>query len=87
MYYLLFGFLYLLSLLPLRVLYLLSDVAYVVVYYLLGYRKAVVHHNLTIAFPQKNRSGENQDCQTVLQELLRHLYRNREIYKCQSALF
>ena len=60
MYYLLFGFLYLLSLLPLRVLYLLSDVAYVVVYYLLGYRKAVVHHNLTIAFPQKTEAEKTR---------------------------
>ncbi len=40
--------------LPLRVLYLLSDVAYVLLYYVIGYRKKVVFHNLSIAFPQKS---------------------------------
>jgi Kdo2-lipid IVA lauroyltransferase/acyltransferase len=54
MYYLVFAFLYLLSLLPLRVLYLLSDFAYFIIYHLVGYRKNVVLHNLSIAFPQKS---------------------------------
>ena len=53
MYYLIFGLFYLVSLLPLRVLYLLSDLAYFILYKLLGYRKNVVLHNLTIAFPHK----------------------------------
>ena len=53
MYYVVFGVFYLLSLLPMAVLYLFSDFAYVVVYYLLGYRKKVVMQNLTIAFPEK----------------------------------
>lgn len=54
MYYLLYGFLFLLSLLPLRVLYLLSDFAYFVVYHVAGYRKDVVMNNLAIAFPEKS---------------------------------
>jgi Kdo2-lipid IVA lauroyltransferase/acyltransferase len=53
MYYLVFGLLYLLSLLPLRVLYLLSDGAYALLFYVIRYRKHVVLHNLNIAFPQK----------------------------------
>lgn len=53
MYYLVFSLFYLLSLLPLRLLYLLSDLAYLIVYYGVKYRKAVVLHNLAIAFPQK----------------------------------
>jgi len=53
MYYIVFGLFYLLSLLPMPVLYLFSDFAYVIVYYVLGYRKAVVMQNLSIAFPQK----------------------------------
>lgn len=56
MYYGLYGFLYVLSLLPLRVLYLLSDFFYLVVYKLLGYRKKVVLHNLAIAFPDKTNA-------------------------------
>lgn len=55
MYYLLYGFLYLFSLLPWRVLYLLSDAAYALLYYIIGYRKGVVMNNLLIAFPQKTQ--------------------------------
>jgi Kdo2-lipid IVA lauroyltransferase/acyltransferase len=44
----------LLSLLPLRVLYLLSDAIYFLVYYVFGYRKEVVFKNLAIAFPEKS---------------------------------
>lgn len=53
MYYLTYGFLYLFSLLPLRVLYILSDGLYALVYYVIGYRKEVVMQNLAIAFPHK----------------------------------
>src|SRR4051812_43713521 len=53
MYYLIYGFLYLFSLLPLRILYLVSDFFYFLVYYVLGYRKKIVLQNLTIAFPEK----------------------------------
>lgn len=53
MYYVVYGLLYLLSLLPLRVLYIFSDLAYVIIYYIRGYRKEVVLNNLKIAFPEK----------------------------------
>jgi KDO2-lipid IV(A) lauroyltransferase len=51
MYYFFYGLLYLVSLLPMRVLYLLSDGIYGLVYYGFGYRKKVVMANLAIAFP------------------------------------
>ena len=54
MYYFVYGILYLLSLLPLRVIYLISDFVYVWVYYVFGYRKEVVMQNLMIAFPDKS---------------------------------
>ena len=47
--------LWLMSLLPLRILYLFSDALYIVVYYVLRYRRAVVRQNLTTAFPEKER--------------------------------
>lgn len=53
MYYLIYIPLYLLSLLPLRLLYLLGDFIYVLIYYVLGYRRKVVMANLFIAFPEK----------------------------------
>jgi Kdo2-lipid IVA lauroyltransferase/acyltransferase len=52
MYYILFGFFYLLSLLPMRILYIISDVIYLIVYHVVGYRKKVVMQNLEIAFPE-----------------------------------
>ena len=68
MYYVVYGFLYLLSLLPLRVLFLLSDVAFVVLYYLVGYRKKVVLSNLAIAFPEKTEADRKG--------IARRFYRN-----------
>jgi KDO2-lipid IV(A) lauroyltransferase len=53
MYYLIYGVLYLFSLLPIRALYVLSDLAYVVVYYIIGYRRKIVMQNLSSAFPEK----------------------------------
>ena len=59
MYYLLYGPLYLLSLLPLRVLYLFADLAYVLIYYVIGYRRKIVSQNLLIAFPDKTKAERN----------------------------
>jgi KDO2-lipid IV(A) lauroyltransferase len=53
MYYILYSLLYLVSLLPIRILYLLSDGIYGLVYYVFGYRKKVVMGNLRRAFPEK----------------------------------
>jgi Kdo2-lipid IVA lauroyltransferase/acyltransferase len=53
MYYIVYGFLYLVSLLPFTVLYLLADFFYVLVFYVVGYRKEIVLANLLIAFPEK----------------------------------
>lgn len=47
------GLLYLLSLLPLKVLYVLSDVLSFFLYTILQYRRSVVFENLSIAFPEK----------------------------------
>ncbi|MGZ8557763.1 MAG: lysophospholipid acyltransferase family protein [Chitinophagaceae bacterium] len=58
MYYIVYGLLYTFSLLPLRVLYLFSDVAYFILYYVAGYREELVLNNLLIAFPEK--SGEDR---------------------------
>lgn len=52
-YYLLLGVWYGLSLLPLWVHYLLSDLLYCIVYKIIGYRKKVVRSNLASSFPEK----------------------------------
>ncbi|MES2274681.1 MAG: lysophospholipid acyltransferase family protein [Bacteroidota bacterium] len=46
-------FLYLVSLLPFWILYTISDVVYIFVYRIFGYRTAVVRENLANSFPQK----------------------------------
>src|SRR5579872_7431557 len=56
MYYLFYGFLYLVSLLPMRLLYLVSDALYGLIYYCIGYRKKVVMDNLRHAFPEKTEA-------------------------------
>src|SRR3954468_1835593 len=53
MYYIVYGLFYLISLLPLRFLYFLSDGFYGLAYYVLKYRRDVVADNLKIAFPEK----------------------------------
>lgn len=42
-----------LSRLPLRALYVLSDVEYVLIYHVVRYRRGVVRRNLTTSFPEK----------------------------------
>ncbi|MFY0604677.1 MAG: lipid A biosynthesis acyltransferase [Flavobacteriaceae bacterium] len=50
---LVYPFIWLISLLPMRVLYVFSDFFYLMFYYVIGYRKKVVLDNLKIAFPEK----------------------------------
>lgn len=46
--------LYLWAFLPLRVLYVLSDILYYPLYHVVGYRKKVVRRNLKNSFPEKS---------------------------------
>jgi KDO2-lipid IV(A) lauroyltransferase len=41
------------SILPMRILYLISDVFAFLIYYIFGYRKKIVIDNLRLAFPEK----------------------------------
>ncbi len=56
MYYLVYGLLYPFSLLPFAVLHRISDLAYLILYYGVGYRKEVVMKNLAQAFPEKTEA-------------------------------
>ena len=56
MYKFVYGILYLFSLLPWRVMYIISDCIAFVLYHVIGYRKKVVMGNLSIAFPEKNQT-------------------------------
>jgi len=60
-YYIALPFIYGVSLLPFPLLYLLSDLMYVIVFMVLGYRKDVVLTNLRNSFPEKSE----QEIQTI----------------------
>ena len=68
MYYIVYGSLYLVSLLPLRVLYVVSDFVCFILYYIIGYRKKVVFSNLKQAFPEKSEKDRKS--------IARKFYRN-----------
>jgi len=51
---LVYPLIWLLSILPMRVLYFISDGIYLLLYYVIGYRKKVVRNNLILAFPEKS---------------------------------
>lgn len=53
MYYLTLGLLYLVSFLPLWIIYRISDAISFLLYYVIGYRREVLMKNLSIAFPEK----------------------------------
>lgn len=60
MYYLIYVPLYLLSLLPWRILYFISDGVYFLLYNIVRYRRDVVMSNLLIAFPEKSLEERKQ---------------------------
>jgi KDO2-lipid IV(A) lauroyltransferase len=49
-------FLYLLSLLPFWSLYLIADFLYLILFYIVGYRRRVVQENLQNSFPEKTET-------------------------------
>ena len=68
MYYLILAFTYAISILPLGLLYLISDGLYLIVYYLVRYRKKTVFENLRQSFPEKSPAE--------ITKLARSYYRN-----------
>ena len=54
-YILVYPLLWLISVLPFRLLYVFSDCVYVLIYYVFGYRKRVVFYNLRLVFPNKSK--------------------------------
>lgn len=53
-YWLLFNLVKILSHIPFRVMYMISDMLYYVVYYIVKYRRSIVRKNLTECFPEKS---------------------------------
>lgn len=68
-YYIITPFIFLLSLLPLSILYLFSRGVYFILFYVLKYRKKVVLENLHNSFPEK---GEKEQ-QNIAKAFYKHL--------------
>ena len=74
LFYLSLPFLYLVSWLPKKPLYLLSDLLFILLYRVFGYRKSMVTENLENAFPDKSPE--------VIDEIQENFYR----YLCDLSL-
>ena len=59
-YYISLPFIYLISILPFWLLYLVSDFLYFILFVVFGYRKEVVKQNLTRSFPDKSEEEIQQ---------------------------
>ena len=57
------------SLLPYPILYLISDITYLIMFKLIGYRKKVVLNNLKNSFPKKSK----KDIKKLMSNFYRHL--------------
>lgn len=84
---------WLLHLLPQRILYIFSDILFLIIYYLAGYRKKVVFNNLLMAFPEYDqrkrkkiaRGFYHHLCDVILESAVAHFlsekqFRNRISY-------
>jgi len=55
MYTVFYIFIWLLAWLPLRILYVFSDFFYLIIYYIVGYRKKIARKNIEKSFPEKSK--------------------------------
>src|SRR5690554_6064647 len=76
MYQILYGILYLFSLLPLGVLYGFSKILYIFLYYIIRYRKKVIVRNLKNSFPEKSK--------TEIQIIRKQFYKNFSDYLVET---
>jgi len=68
-YYIFYPFYLLVNLLPLRVLYVLSDFLFLILYYFPSYRRKVVETNLKNAFPEKS----DKELKVIEKRFYKHL--------------
>ncbi len=68
-YYIFYGINWIITLLPFKVLYFISDLLYLVLYYIISYRRDVVAINLRNSFPEKTA----EELKTIEKKFYRHL--------------
>lgn len=69
LYYLFYGITWLITLLPLRILYVLSDFIFLLLYYFPSYRRKIVMENLVNSFPEKTL----EEIKEIEKKFYRHL--------------
>ena len=88
-YILTYSLVWMLHLLPERILYLLSDFLYFLAYHVVAYRKKVVFENLEKAFPEYSRTEMRHIakkfyhhlCDTMLESSISHFYSESKALK------
>ena len=68
-YILIYPILWMISLLPFRLLYMVSDFLYLFMFHLVGYRRKVVNANLNLVFPNKTQ----HDITVISKKFYHHL--------------
>lgn len=67
-FYLSLPFIYLFSLLPLKILYIISDLLYILIFYIFSYRKKLVIENISKSFPEKT----NKEIKLIVKKFYHH---------------
>lgn len=68
-FWLIYPFLLLISYLPFRLFYLFSDLIFILVYHIIGYRKKTVINNLQLVFPEKTL----RELEIIREKFYRHM--------------
>lgn len=68
-YIIVYPFLWSISKLPFRLLYIVSDGLYILLYHIIGYRRKVVNNNLRLVFPDKTE----KEIATIRKKFYKHL--------------
>lgn len=69
LYYIFYGIIWIITLLPLGILYILSDLTFLLLYYFPSYRRKVVGTNLKNSFPEKS----DKELSAIEKRYYRHL--------------
>ncbi|MDR5590606.1 lipid A biosynthesis acyltransferase [Christiangramia sp. SM2212] len=68
-FWLVYPILWLISILPFPVFYFVSDMVYILVYHIIGYRKKTVRNNLELVFPEKSE----KEIQRIQKKFYHHM--------------
>jgi KDO2-lipid IV(A) lauroyltransferase len=68
-FWLVYPFLWLISILPFSLFYLFSDFVYLIVYYIARYRRKTVNENLRLVFPEKS----NKEIKKIRKQFYHHM--------------